>query len=61
MSEAYKNKEPLDIAKEAERDLNSYEAKTASTSKGTSDSSTSSLSNPQILSSYPLECKNPAP
>jgi len=53
MSEAYKNKEPLDIAKEAERDLNSYEAKTGSTSKGASDSSTSSLSNPQILSSYP--------
>ena len=41
MSAEYEGKDPLELAKQAERDLNSHEAKTGSARAGASDSSKS--------------------
>jgi hypothetical protein len=41
MSADYEGKDPLELAKQAERDMNSYEAKTGNARAGASDSSKS--------------------
>jgi hypothetical protein len=43
MSAEYEGKDPLELAKQAERDINSYENKTGNARAGASDSSKSRL------------------
>ena len=43
MSTEYEGKDPLELAKQAERDINSYENKTGNARAGASDSSKSRL------------------